>query len=144
MFVLSWRCIRNSLLVTSKNTLTHEQWKCCEVSNCQKKKIVICLPTEHSRNVSVRLRLNWNLKVLVFKKRVKPKYPEKNRFELSNRFNTLQLNKTVFNLVHSSVLLQFIDLCILLGCDYCDSIKGTKRFLCNSCILLGIIRPRTC
>ena len=103
-----------------------------------KKKIVICLPTEHSRNVSVRLRLNLNLKVLVFKKRVKPKYPKKNRFELSNRFNTLQLNKTVFNLVHSSVLLQFIDLCILLGCDYCDSIKGTKRFLCNSCILLGI------
>ncbi len=25
---------------------------------------------------------------------------------------------------------QFIDLCILLGCDYCDSIKGTYLFNC--------------
>ena len=144
MFVFSWRCIRNSLLVTSKNTLTTRTVEMLWSLQLSKKKFVISLPTEHSRNVSVRLRLNLNLNVLVFKKRVKPKYPEKNRFELSNRFNTLQLNKTVFNLVHSSVLLQFIDLCILLGCDYCDSIKGTKRFLCNSCILLGIVRPRTC
>jgi len=26
----------------------------------------------------------------------------------------------------SFLFLQFIDLCILLGCDYCDSIKGTR------------------
>ena len=27
-----------------------------------------------------------------------------------------------------SLFLQFVDLCILLGCDYCDSIKGSYLF----------------
>ena len=27
---------------------------------------------------------------------------------------------------------QFVDLCILCGCDYCESIKGTLSFRCVS------------
>ena len=48
---------------------------------------VICLPTNtwellRTRwNMSVRSRSNWNLKVLVFKERGKPEYPEKNLSE---------------------------------------------------------------
>ena len=34
-----------------------------------------------------------------------------------------------FNTFNSFFSLQFIDLCILLGCDYCDSIKGTDYSL---------------
>lgn len=144
MFVFSWRCIRNSLLVTSKNTLTTRTVEMLwSLQLSKKKNRHLCTDRAFTKRVRA-FKIELEFESVGFKKRVKPKYPEKNRFELSNRFNTLQLNKTVFNLVHSSVLLQFIDLCILLGCDYCDSIKGTKRFLCNSCILLGIIRPRTC
>ena len=32
-----------------------------------------------------------------------------------------------FSDLKKNVFFQFIDLCILLGCDYCDSIRGERR-----------------
>ena len=58
-------------------------------------KNVICLPTKHQRalgarsKVSVRSRLNWNLKMLVFVEGGKPENPEKNpRSKDENRQQT--------------------------------------------------------
>ena len=32
------------------------------------------------------------------------------------------------------LFLQFIDLCILLGCDYCDSVKGKEMHVTTFCM----------
>ena len=63
--------------------------------------IFICLPTEHwgvHKNVSVRSRSNWNLKVLIFKERGKLEYPGEKplgaRERTNNKLNPLHMTLT--------------------------------------------------
>ena len=67
------------------------------------KKNVICLPTEHlgvhenSLNHVRHSRSNWNLKVLVWKERGKPKYSEKNLLQQGREPTTNMINMNTCN-----------------------------------------------
>ena len=53
------------------------------------------------------------------------------RSKNERKFNALLFNRFLFLILPT----KFVDLCILLGCDYCDSIKGkaSQRLSCTHC-----------